>query len=403
VRISAKENTMNRKWLPWVLVVVLVLVITCVCCVVAGGWYFVYGPGVEAEEQVFEQVYPTPIPQEVPETEVLPEVDMGEVEVPEVTVPEEGELELLPMEEGAPGLIDDTSCHGKLWTFYLKTDSEGNILKEEMYLIEVQSGSGRGEANHMDWWQIGTLSTSVIEKTLRPEESSEYVVGLGSLFVFLPDRDDCGWLLEMEDGLDGIAREIILYASSRMDQGHSGLTFDNRNGEMVLISNAGNLPQSEVDRYRQLYLDAHWSIGTALRVVSRLARLIPLWYYNHGGVIQPNLQCPISVKFLLSFFLARQLSSEETLRAAPYGAILTVPLKKLSSTLKPGGPSLYGISTIKETGWKDHARKLQSNKQNSLPFVGILGIPEEFFLPHIFKKKYNSLYADVLRSQTLVI
>jgi len=266
---------MNRKWLPWVLVVVLVLVITCVCCVVAGGWYFVYGPGVEAEEQVFEQVYPTPIPQEVPETEVLPEVDMGEVEVPEVTVPEEGELELLPMEEGAPGLIDDTSCHGKLWTFYLKTDSEGNILKEEMYLIEVQSGSGRGEANHMDWWQIGTLSTSVIEKTLRPEESSEYVVGLGSLFVFLPDRDDCGWLLEMEDGLDGIAREIILYASSRMDQGHSGLTFDNRNGEMVLISNAGNLPQSEVDRYRQLYLDAHWSIGTATNAVTVCSGALP--------------------------------------------------------------------------------------------------------------------------------
>lgn len=258
---------MKRNWLPWVLVAVLAIFIACSCCGISGAWYFIYGPGAKAEAQAFEeQVYPTPIPQEAPQVEVLPEVDMGEVEVPE-ELTEEEEREFFPMEDGTPGYIGDTACHGKLWTFQPRTDDQGNPIME-MYLIEVQSGSGRGEVNHMDWWQFGHLSISVIERTLEPEESSDYVVGLGSLFVFLPDREGCDWLLEVEDELDGIAREVIDYADSRMDQGHSGLTFDNRNGEMVLIANSGNLPESEVERLRQMYLDAHWSIGQPTDAIS---------------------------------------------------------------------------------------------------------------------------------------
>ncbi|MCH7951905.1 hypothetical protein IH980_04170 [Patescibacteria group bacterium] len=165
---------------------------------------------------------------------------------PTPLVEEQGGVETgpLPIEEGIPGPPDDgKSCQNKLWTYSQTSD-------QRMWWFEVQS-----EVVQMnDFYQYGSQTIIVLERAIAPEERSAYALGLGSAFAIFTDREGCA-------DFDIIANARS-HAESRLDQGHSGVIFDNTGDEPVLLANLNNLPQARVDALWAMYVNARQAIET---------------------------------------------------------------------------------------------------------------------------------------------
>lgn len=221
---------------------------------------------------------PTPAVVEIPVTVEVEKVVEKEVEVEKVitvevtrvvTVPVEVEVVVTatlepadtppaaiaatePITGGIPGPADTTACVNKLWTY-----PENSERRE--YYFEVQSSV----LQHTELYRYGTQTVSVLEVSITPQERSDYAIGLGSAFAYYLERPGCEKLDPMAD--------MASYARARLDQGHSGLVFDNREGEMELIVNLRDLSDAEIEGLLQMYLTARAQAGSPVSVSVALA------------------------------------------------------------------------------------------------------------------------------------
>ena len=137
-----------------------------------------------------------------------------------------------------PGVDDGTSCVTKLWTY---PANDQGIL----YEFEIQSENPQMD----DFYTPGNSTILVLERTIEPNERSDYAMGWGSAWVIYDDRPGC-------ENFD-IVGNAVTHAESRLDQGHAGLVVDFRDGETALVvAMLPDLPRAEAERLWDMYTSA---------------------------------------------------------------------------------------------------------------------------------------------------
>jgi hypothetical protein len=160
-----------------------------------------------------------------------------------------------------PGQDDGKQCQGKLYTY--PENDQGLMFRFEIQSEVVQLN---------DFYQYGTPTIIVLERAITPAESSRYALGLGSAWSYYTGRTGCEWLTQQKtkadlgskvdvsrvltNSFDAMTMDALIYANSRLDQGHSGVVVDNRSGEMKVIANLNGLDQTVVNALVAMYTDA---------------------------------------------------------------------------------------------------------------------------------------------------